>query len=123
LKKSHDLEVWITELEDPRVRLEDMSSNASDNQFMIQLLYNLTSDYDLQLALMEKRVGDAERPLNVEEIKDELSLRFERLNTKKVLFRSHLIRSFVQQMVVSLLLGKTELVASTLRNKFLRVFK
>jgi transcription-repair coupling factor (superfamily II helicase) len=104
------------------VRLEDMGSKFSDNQFMIHVLYNLTSDYDLQLALIKKRVGNAERPLNVEEIKDELSLRFERLNTKKVLFWSHLIRSFVQQMVVSSLLGKTELVASTLRNKFLRVF-
>jgi hypothetical protein len=29
---------------------------------------------------MEKRVGDMDRPLSIEEIKDELSLHFERLN-------------------------------------------
>jgi hypothetical protein len=29
---------------------------------------------------VEKRVGDAEKPLTVEEIKAELSLQFERLN-------------------------------------------
>jgi hypothetical protein len=44
------------------------------------MLNNLTSDYELQLALMEKREGDAEKPLTVEEIKAELSLCFERLN-------------------------------------------
>jgi hypothetical protein len=38
------------------------------------MLNNLTSDYELQFALIEKRVGDAEKPLTVEEIKAELSL-------------------------------------------------
>jgi hypothetical protein len=62
------------------MRLEDMGSSISDNQFMIPMLNNLTSDYELQLALMEKRVGDAEKPLTVEEIKAKLSHCFERLN-------------------------------------------
>jgi hypothetical protein len=63
-------------LEDLRIRLEDMGSTISDNQFMIHVLNNLTTDYNLQLALMEKRVGDPEKS----EIKAELGLRFERLN-------------------------------------------
>jgi hypothetical protein len=33
--------------------------------------------------MMERRVGDSERPLTVEEIRGELSLRFERLNNSK----------------------------------------
>jgi Zinc knuckle len=45
-------------------------------------LNNLTADYDLQLTLLEKRIGDKERPLTVDKIKAELSLRFERLATK-----------------------------------------
>jgi hypothetical protein len=69
-----------TELEDLRIRLEDMGSIISDNQFMIHVLNNLTTDYNLQLALMEKRVGDSEKPLSIEEIKAELGLWFERLN-------------------------------------------
>jgi hypothetical protein len=44
-------------------------------------LNNFTSDYDQQLALMERRVGDVETPLTVEEIKSELGLCFERLNS------------------------------------------
>jgi gag-polypeptide of LTR copia-type/Zinc knuckle len=80
LKKGENPEVWITELEDLRIRLEDMGSIISDNQFMIHILNNLTTYYDLQLGLMEKRVGDSEKPLSIEEIKAELGLCFERLN-------------------------------------------
>jgi hypothetical protein len=69
LKKGQDPEIWITQLEDLRVRLEAMGSSISENQFMIHILNNLTSDYELQLALMERRVGDDEKPLTIEEIR------------------------------------------------------
>ena len=55
-----------------------MGSSISVNQFMIHILNNLTSDYKLQLAMMERSVGDDEKSLTVEEIRGELSLRFER---------------------------------------------
>jgi hypothetical protein len=32
---------------------------------MIHILNNLTSDYELQLAMMERRVGDIEKPLTM----------------------------------------------------------
>jgi gag-polypeptide of LTR copia-type len=54
LKKGKDLEVWITKLVDLCVRLEEMGSSISENQFMIHMLYSLTSDDELQLALMEE---------------------------------------------------------------------
>jgi hypothetical protein len=69
LKKGQDPEVWITELEDLRIKVENMGSCTTENQFMIHILNNLTSDYDLQLALMERRVGDADKPLTVEEVR------------------------------------------------------
>ena len=78
LKKGQYPEVWITELEDLCVRLDDMGSSISENQFMIHVLSNLTSYYDLQLALMERRVGE-EKPLTIEKITAELSLSFVRL--------------------------------------------
>jgi hypothetical protein len=82
LKKGQDSEIWITELEDLCVRLEAMGSSISENQFMIHILNNLTSDHELQLALMERRVGDVEKPLTIEEIRGELGLRYERMNMK-----------------------------------------
>jgi hypothetical protein len=46
------------------------------------VLNNLPTGYNLQFALLEKRFGDKDEPLTVEEIRAELSLRFERLNMK-----------------------------------------
>jgi hypothetical protein len=73
LKKREVPEVWITELEDLRMLLEDMGSTISYNPFMIHVLNKLTLDHNLQLELMERRVGDTERTLSFEEIKVELS--------------------------------------------------
>jgi hypothetical protein len=43
-----------------------MASCFTDNQFMIHVLNDFTSDYDLQLAYMERRVGDSDKRLTVE---------------------------------------------------------
>ena len=44
LNKDGDPEVWITNLEDLRLKSEVMGSSMTDNQFMIQVLNSLTSD-------------------------------------------------------------------------------
>jgi hypothetical protein len=82
MKKGQDPKVWIVKIEYLLVKLENMCSCITENQFMIHILNNLTSDYDLQLALMERRVGDADKPLTVEEVRRELNLIFVRLNMK-----------------------------------------
>jgi hypothetical protein len=53
-KKGEDPEVWITDLEEIFAMLDDMGSSILENQFIIYGLNDLTSDYYLQLALMEK---------------------------------------------------------------------
>jgi hypothetical protein len=80
LKKGQGPEVWITELEDLCVKRENMGSCITENNFMINILTKLTSDYDHQLVLIESRVGDVDKPLTVEEVRGKLNLRFERLN-------------------------------------------
>ena len=82
LKKGQDPDVWITELEDYRMKLDELGSSISENQFILHILNNMTADYDLQLAMMEKRLNDKANPLTVDEIRDDLNLRFERLNEK-----------------------------------------
>jgi hypothetical protein len=57
-----------------------MDSYITWNQLMIQILNNLTLDYTLQLTLVERRVGDADEPLMIEEDREELDLRYESLN-------------------------------------------
>jgi hypothetical protein len=48
-----------------------MGSCITENQFLIHFLNDFTPNYDLQLALMERRVGDADKPLTIEEVRGE----------------------------------------------------
>ena len=82
LGRNEDPEIWIKNLEDLRVKLEVMGSNMTDEQFLIQVLNSLTSDYELQMTLMEKRIGNKENPLTIDELKEDLNLRYERLSSK-----------------------------------------
>jgi uncharacterized protein YaaR (DUF327 family) len=54
------------------MRLEELGSRISDNQFILHILNNMTDDHDLQLAMMEKRVTDKSNPLTIDEIRDDL---------------------------------------------------
>jgi hypothetical protein len=57
------------------MRLEELRSSISDNQFILHILNNMTDDYDLQLAMMEKRVMDKSNPLIIDKIRDDSNLR------------------------------------------------
>jgi hypothetical protein len=56
--------------------------SISENQFILHILNNMTADYNLQLAMMGKRLNNKVSPLTVDDIRDDLNLRFERLNEK-----------------------------------------
>jgi hypothetical protein len=58
LKKSQDPDVWIAELEYYRMKLDELGSSISENQFILHTLNNMTANCDLQLAMMEKRIND-----------------------------------------------------------------
>lgn len=62
----------MTELEDYRVKLEDLGLSTSGNQFILNVLNNLTTDYNLQLAIMEKRLNDKMNLIAVDELRDHL---------------------------------------------------
>jgi hypothetical protein len=58
LCKNEDPDVWIITLEELRIKFEDMLSAMTNDQFMIHVLNNLTSDYELQNVLLEKRIDN-----------------------------------------------------------------
>jgi hypothetical protein len=70
LKKGQDPEIWITETEDLRIRLGSMGSSISENKFMIGILNYLILNYELQITIVERRVGDIEKSLRIEEIEE-----------------------------------------------------
>jgi hypothetical protein len=65
-----------------KIKLEVMGSYMTDDQIVTQVLNGLTNDYELQMLLLEKRIGSKENPLTIDELKEELSLRYERLLMK-----------------------------------------
>ena len=82
LGKNEDPEIWINNLEDLQVKLEVMGSEMTDEQFLIQVLNGLTKNYELQITLIENRIGDKMNPLSIDEVKEDLNLRYERLSSK-----------------------------------------
>jgi hypothetical protein len=82
LGKDEDPETWIRNLEDLLLKLEVMGSFMTDDQFMVQVLNSLMNDFELQMLLLEKRIGSKENPLSTDVLKEELSLRYERLLMK-----------------------------------------
>jgi gag-polypeptide of LTR copia-type len=82
LGKNEDPEIWINNLEDLLVKLEVMSSNMTDEQYLIKVLNSLTGDCELQMTLMEKRIGYKENLFTINGLKEDLNLRYERLSSK-----------------------------------------
>jgi hypothetical protein len=76
--KGQDPDILITDLEDYRMRVEELGSSISDDQFNLHILNSMTDDYDLQLGMMEKRNTEKSNPLTINEIRDDLNLRFNR---------------------------------------------
>jgi hypothetical protein len=75
LEKEEDPEIWITNLEELRLKQEDMESHKINSQFMVRVLTSLTNDYELQMVLMEKRIRNRKNPLTIDELEEELILR------------------------------------------------
>jgi hypothetical protein len=83
LKQGADPEMYITNLETMRLRMAILKSTMTDEQFMTQILNNLTKDYATQGYFLEKRLNDKVNPLKIHEIRTELALQYERLGGKK----------------------------------------
>jgi transposase InsO family protein len=79
LKKKADPDVFITYLEDLRLNMAEMKSKMTDDQFLLHLLNSLTKDYDPEVKDLEKRIGSDDNPLDIEEVREDLNLRYERL--------------------------------------------
>ena len=81
--RKEDPDVWISNLEDLRIRLEEQGSRMEEVDFMVHILNNLPKDYEVSQTKLEDRLTDDIDPLSVEEIRTELNLKFQRMNLKK----------------------------------------
>ena len=75
-----DPDVWLTNLESLRVQLAEAESFMTDTDLIEHVLNNLPKEYENVVLKLEDRVGAKENPLTIEELREALNLRFERMN-------------------------------------------
>jgi hypothetical protein len=81
-EKNEESDSWIVYLEELNMKLEGMIYIIANNQCLIHNLTKLTIKYELQMVLLKKQGGYKANPLEVNEMRNELNLQFERLNFK-----------------------------------------
>jgi gag-polypeptide of LTR copia-type/Zinc knuckle len=82
LRKGHDPDVFLTYLQDLRTQMADMGQVYDDKAFMIHVLSNLGEDYELVQYHLDHRMADKKNPLTIDELREELNSRYERIRHK-----------------------------------------
>ena len=77
-----DPDVWLTKLEDLRVQLATVGKMMSDEDLLEHALNNLPDAYESVVTKLEDKIGDENEPLTISKLRDELNLKFERMNGK-----------------------------------------
>jgi hypothetical protein len=75
-------------MDSKRVQMETMESTMTDNQFMIHIMNNLPSEYDVSASLLGRWIGKKDGGLTIEEMRSGLSLEYDRLQDRKNVGRS-----------------------------------
>jgi hypothetical protein len=82
LKKGCDPDLYMVYLQDIRQKMSDMGHVYTDHQYMLQILSNLTDDYEVVVYFLNHRLSDLHNPLTIDEMRDELSARYELIKNK-----------------------------------------
>ena len=78
-----DPDVWITQLEDLQVQINNSKPDSITEEDLIEhILGNLPSVYDIEIHTLRKRLDEMDNPLTIEEVREELNLKFEMMNRR-----------------------------------------
>jgi hypothetical protein len=77
---NQDPDVWLTELEDLRMQLMNAGSKMSEDELLEHVLNNLPKEYEVVVSKLEDRLGNSVNGLTIEDVRNELNLKFQRLN-------------------------------------------
>ncbi len=76
-----DLNVWITQLEDLQVQINSSKPDSiSEDDLIENVLGYLPSVHDIEIHTLRKRLDDQNNPLSIEDVREELNLKFEMMN-------------------------------------------
>jgi len=78
-----DPDVWITQLEDLQVQINASKPDSlTEDELIEHVLGNLPTVYDIEVHTLRKRLDDLNNPLTIEEVREELNLKFEMNNRR-----------------------------------------
>lgn len=76
LKTKEDPDVWLTRLEDLKGQLVNANARMDDDDVLEHALNNLPKEYEIVVAPLEKRLSAQVDPLTIEELREELNLKY-----------------------------------------------
>jgi hypothetical protein len=82
LSANQDPDYYITELEALQVKLMDLSNPITNKSLILHILNNLTRNYEMEVKMLELKMEtlkDQIKEITIDDVRTELSLRFERL--------------------------------------------
>jgi gag-polypeptide of LTR copia-type len=68
LRKGHDLDVFITYLQDHHMSMAEMNQVVDDKAFVLHILANLGDDYELVQFHLDHRMFSTINPISIEEL-------------------------------------------------------
>lgn len=74
-----DPDEWLTDLENLKDRLNEAGSRCTEEELLEHALNNLPKEYENVVAKLEDRLGAENNPLTIEDLRDELNLKYERM--------------------------------------------
>ena len=80
LKYKQDSEIFISILEDLVLQYNQAGGNWSDEDTLEHICGNLLSVYEVVIQSLEKRIGVSTNSLTVKELREELKLKYQKLN-------------------------------------------
>ena len=84
LKYGQDPDIYISVLEDLITQYKDAGGRWEEDETLEHICGNLPRCYDATIAPLEKRIGDPKEPLDLEELRQDLCLKYLKLNPKSV---------------------------------------
>ena len=82
LGKNQDPDIFITDLEALKVKMNEMNHDITDKALILHVLNNLSEQYEMEVKMIEHKIEllKAEnKEISIEEVRNELNLRYERL--------------------------------------------
>ena len=83
LKYKQDPEIYISELEDLVLQYNQAGGSWKDDEILEHICGNLPSVYEVVIHPLEKKIGAKSDPLTLKELREELKLKYQKLNGGK----------------------------------------